>query len=162
MIWGHRTPLMAHTPSSRGTGDRDPLTYVFTAGPHLDDEKLETEGSRVEQGYLCGKGAFYVLPFVLRGAEGIGHAEKHMILSGVSSHSVKASPCGGTWISFFCHRSCLLYSQSSILQGEKSHARLLGLAVLFPGSFKCLVALGHRVSLQQAISGPNWYSSVKA
>lgn len=46
MIWGHRTPLMAHTPSSRGTGDRDPLTCVFTAGPHLDDEKLETKGSR--------------------------------------------------------------------------------------------------------------------
>lgn len=53
-------------------------------------------------------------------------------------------------------------SQSSILQGEKSYTQLLALAVFFPGTLKCLVALGHRVSLQQTlISGPNWYSSVK-
>lgn len=43
-------------------------------------------------------------------------------------------------------------SQSSILYEEKNPTQLLGLAVLFPGSLKCLVAFGHRVSLQQTLS----------
>lgn len=86
--------------------------------PHLMTRNLKWEGEglagvssrlwKVGQGYPCGRGTSYALPFVPRRAVGVGHAEKQAVLSRMPSHSVNASPCGRAWISFLYHLFCLL------------------------------------------------------